>query len=73
MMVAAAMTNPSSPTLRRKGLVRMPSLRGRGLSCITLSLWGSSPRAMAGRESVSRLMNSRCTAAKGTGRAIREA
>ena len=54
-------------------MVRMPSLRGRGLSCMTRSLWGSSPRAMAGRESVSRLINSRWTAAKGTGRAIREA
>ena len=72
-MVAAAMTRPSRPTLARKGLVRMPSLRGRGFSRITLSVWGSRPRAMAGRESVRRLMNSRWTAAKGTGRASSEA
>ena len=72
-MVPTAMTSPSRPTLARKGLVRIPSFRGRGFSCITCSVWGSSPRAMAGRESVSRLINSRWTAAKGTGRASREA
>mgnify|MGYP006988510554 CR=1 FL=1 len=56
------------PTLNRKGFVRIPSLRGRGFSCITASLWGSRPRAMAGRESVRRLINSRCTGRKGLGR-----
>ncbi|CAN4008639.1 HTH-type transcriptional repressor yvoA, partial [Dysosmobacter welbionis] len=50
MMVARAITRPSVPTLNRKGFVRIPSLRGRGFSCITASLWGSRPRAMAGRE-----------------------
>ena len=73
VMVARAITRPSSPTLVRKGFVRMPSFRGRGASRITASEWGSRPRAMAGRESVSRLMNSRCTAAKGTGSPAMEA
>ena len=45
----------------------MDWFRGRGGSSITWGEWGSRPRAMAGRLSVSRLMNSRCTAAKGTG------
>ena len=61
------------PTLQRKGFVRMPSFRGRGFSDMTSSVWGSKPRAMAGRESVSKLINSRCTAAKGTGSPSREA
>ena len=35
---------------------------------ITLSVCGSKPSAMAGSESVSRLMKSRCIGAKGAGR-----
>ena len=60
---------PPITTLVRKVRVRIPSLRGRGFSRITSSVWGSRPRAIAGRLSVSRLINSRCTAAKGTGSA----
>ena len=48
-------------------------LRSGLASDMTSSVCGSMPRAMAGRESVIKLMNSRCTAAKGTGSPIREA
>ena len=45
----------------------------RGFSFITSGLCGSSPSAIAGRLSVRRLMNSRCTGANGTGRLASDA
>ena len=71
--VMIQMLSPPIPICDRNDLVRMDSLAGRGLSFISSLLCGSSPSAMAGKLSVSRLMNSRCTGANGTGSANTEA
>ena len=64
---------PSTPMLVRNGFVKMDSPMARGFSFITSGLCGSSPSAIAGRLSVRRLMNSRCTGANGTGRLASDA
>ena len=55
-----------------KSGVRMDSFAGRGFRFITSSEWGSSPSAIAGSESVSRLINNRWIGANGTGSPARE-
>ena len=72
-MVTMAMSRPWPPMRARRGRLRMGSLGSRGFWSSRPFRAGSMPMAMAGRESVSRLMNSRCTGWKGTGRASREA
>ena len=67
------MQSPSRPILFKNGAVSRDWPAGLGFSSITDARWGSSPRAIAGRLSVSRLINSRWTGAKGTGRLSREA
>ncbi len=73
IMTMVQIDNPSSPILIKKSFVKMDSFIGRGFSFITFFECGSNPRAIAGRLSVKRLINSRCTGAKGTGSAISEA
>ena len=51
----------------------MDSFIGRGLSSITTLLCGSNPSAIAGKLSVSKLINSKCTTANGTGSPAKEA
>ena len=70
--MARAIRPPCSRISRTKVRVSMPSLGFLGGSFNSPSSGGSMPMAMAGRESVSRLINSRCTGAKGMGRALRE-
>ena len=71
-MVNTAISAPCTPMSVRKSLVRIPSLGSLGGCSKSPGSAGSMPMAMAGRESVSRLMNSRCTGAKGTGSPMRE-
>ena len=59
--------------LARYDFVSMDSSAFLGLSFMTPGLWGSSPSAIAGRLSVSRFINRRCTGAKGTGSPASEA
>ena len=66
-IVIAPITRPSRPIFSIKSLVSMDSFADLGFSFITSLLWGSTPRAIAGRLSVRRLINSKCTGAKGTG------
>ncbi len=61
------------PTLIKNVLVNIDSFIGRGFSFITFLLCGSNPKAIAGRLSVNKLINNKCTGAKGTGNAIIEA
>ena len=73
IIVITAITNPSIPTLVKNGLVKIDSFIGRGFSSITFLLCGSNPSAIAGKLSVSKLINNKCTGANGTGNAITEA
>ena len=73
VMVAAAMTAPKARMRSIRLLLRMGSLGLRGFWSSRPLRAGSTPTAMAGRESVSRLMNSRWTGAKGMGRPSTEA
>ena len=59
IMTMVQIDNPSSPILIKKSFVKMDSFIGRGFSLITFFQCGSNPRAIAGRLSVSRLMNNR--------------
>ena len=70
---ATAIIRPSVITFIIKDLVKIDSFMGRGFSFITSFEWGSRPRAIAGKESVRRFINRRCTAAKGTGKARSDA
>jgi phosphoglucomutase len=63
----------SRPILPRKSFVSIDSSADLGFSFITSLLCGSTPNAIAGRLSVKRLINSRCTGAKGTGSPARDA
>ena len=69
IMVQTAIRPPCSSRSRIKSFVRIPCLGSLGGWERRFRSAGSIPMASAGRESVSRLMNSRCTGAKGTGRA----
>ena len=71
-MEAAAISRPCVIIVIIKPLVRIPSRGFLGFSFRRSSSAGSMPIARAGRESVSRLMNSRCTGVKGTGSPIRD-
>jgi len=71
-MVAAAIRAPWTRISRIKDAVRMPSFGFLGGSFNRPSSGGSIPMAMAGRESVIRLINSRCTGLKGRGRDRRD-
>ena len=71
-MVAAAIRPPWTRISRIKDMVSMPSLGFLGGSFNSPSSGGSMPMAIAGRESVIRLMNSKCTGANGSGRAKSE-
>lgn len=51
----------------------MEPVAALGCSFITSSVCGSSPRAIAGRLSVSKLIKSKCTGANGTGSPARDA
>lgn len=72
VMVATAMRRPSESIFAIKSDVRIPFLGSLGFSDSSDGSAGSIPIASAGRESVSRLMNNRCTGANGTGRAAIE-
>ena len=67
IIVVIPMQRPSVPIFVRKSFVRIDSFIGLGFSSITFFECGSSPRAIAGRLSVRRLINNRCTGANGTG------
>ena len=67
MRVATAISAPSPRTFIIKSFVRIPVFGSLGFSCKSRLSAGSMPMASAGRESVRRLMNNRCTGAKGRG------
>ena len=67
VMVVAQTDTPSTAILSKKSFVRIDSFNGLGFSSITALECGSSPSAIAGRLSVSRLIKSKCTGANGTG------
>ena len=73
VMVVAQTDTPSTAILSKKSFVRIDSFNGLGFSSITALECGSSPSAIAGRLSVSRLINSKCTGANGTGSAAIDA
>ena len=72
IMVQTAMIPPWVRIVVMKSFVRMPVFGFLGASDNKSFSAGSMPIAMAGSESVSRLINSRCTGANGTGRAARD-
>ena len=72
-MVAPAIRVPCTRRRHRKEGVRIPSCGFRGGRSRSSSSCGSIPIAMAGSESVSRLINSRCTGANGIGNARTDA
>ena len=72
-MVAAPMSAPWPPMAPSRPRSSRGCLGSRGGWSSRSSPAGSMPMAMAGRLSVSRLMNSRCTAWKGTGSPASEA
>ena len=59
IIVITPIESPSVTILAKKSLVRMDSSFCLGFSSITSFLCGSSPRAIAGRLSVNRLINNR--------------
>ena len=71
-MTTAAINTPWAAIWIMKSFVISPSFGSLGFSFKRPSSAGSMPMARAGRESVRRLINSNCTGAKGTGKAIRE-
>ena len=73
IIVVTPIERPPIPIRFRKLGVRIDSFIGLGFSFITSIECGSSPNAIAGRLSVSKLMNNRCTGANGTGRPAIEA
>lgn len=64
---AIAITTPYNAISPRKGRVSIDSFAFLGLRFMTSSECGSRPKPIAGSESVSRLINSKCIAANGTG------
>ena len=69
-MVAAPIRKPWNKIFPANGKERIPSFGSLGGWFKRSRSAGSIPMAMAGRESVSRLINSRCTGAKGNGSAL---
>ncbi len=72
-MVTKAIITPSIITSTAKGLFNIGELAFLGFSFIIFLLCGSSPIAIAGRLSVTRFINRRCTGAKGIGSARSDA
>ena len=72
-MVTKAINIPWMPNCFIVAGVKMPSLGLRGFSFKISLVECSMPMAMAGKESVTRLMNNRCTGKKGSGNANKEA
>ena len=63
--VTAPTSNPCQARRREKSLVKRLAWAGRGPSSMTPSSTGSTPRARAGRESVTRLSHKSCTGVRG--------
>ena len=72
-IVPMVMSNPSINTSTPKDLFNIGEFISLGFSFIIFLLWGSSPIAIAGRLSVTKLIKRRCTGAKGIGSAASEA
>ena len=67
-MVEIAINKPSSTTCVVNFLFNNGVRISLGLSFIVFLLCGSKPIAIAGKLSVSKFINNRCTGAKGTGK-----